>query len=125
MLNVYKLSDYDNYYFLFYALLEANSSIKPNIESNFNRWDVKDLRDILHIIKKDEFALNTRVLKFILAEPHDDFKVFCNKLDPVFIRQLYYAALNNGYAYMTELKNNFVYLNYLINNETAPYLFPN
>jgi predicted DNA-binding protein len=124
MLDFYVLEDLEAYYFLFYAVLNQTHDIDPTIESKLNRWQIKDLNPVLKLIKKDDFTINTRVLKFILASQHIDFKEFIDKLDILLIKKIYFAALSNGYADFTELTQNFLYLKYCIGNETTPYLLP-
>jgi hypothetical protein len=124
MLDFYGLEDLDAYYFLFYAMMNQTENADPTIEGRLNKWLIDDLNPVLDLIKKDDFSINTRVLKFILASPHDDFKDFINALNDALIKKIYFAALSNGYAELTELTQNFLYLKYCIGNETTSYLLP-
>lgn len=125
MLHHYSLDNFEDYYFLFYGLVAEKSSVKPHIESRLNRWDIHHLDDIQRLISKNDFAINTRVLKFILSEPFDDFKTFVDNLTLPIINELYFAALNNGYASLDELKNNFNYLsNFFISHEATSHILP-
>jgi hypothetical protein len=119
MLDYYGLQDFTDYSFLFYAMMNQTATLDPTIESRLNRWQINDLEPILNLIKKNDFVLNTRVLKFILAAPTAAFKDFVQTLDARMIQKIYFAALNNGYAQLTELSQNFLYLKYCIGNETT------
>ena len=122
MLDYYNLTDSIDDYFLFYALMNPTPTLDPTIESRLNRWHIKDLEPILDLIKKNDFALNTRVLKFILSAPLAEFQAFVGNLPPNWLQKIYFAALNNGYAQLTELSPNFLYLKYCIGNETITHI---
>ena len=122
MLDYYKLTDRNDYGFLFYAMMNQTATLDPTIESRLNRWSINDLEPILDLIKKNDFALNTRVLKFILSAPLDAFKTFVDALDASLTQKIYFAAVNNGYAQLTELSQNFLYLKYCLSNETITYI---
>jgi PRTase ComF-like len=122
MLEHYGLQDVTDYHFLFYAMMNQTAALDPTIESRLNRWGIEDLEPITKLIKRNDFVLNTRVLKFILSAPPDAFKAFTQDLDVSLTEKIYFAALNNGYAQLTELSQNFLYLKYCIGNETTSYL---
>ena len=122
MLDYYNLTDSIDDYFLFYALMNPTPTLDPTIESRLNRWHINELEPILDLIKKNDFALNTRVLKFILSAPLAEFQAFVGDLTPIWLQKIYFAALNNGYAQLTELSPNFLYLKYCIGNETITHI---
>ena len=91
---------------LYFAELE-NKTIHPKIENYLNYYDVKSIFDLDHIIKKERFLMNTRIVKYILNADSNSFKVFIQNHSENFTNLLYNLALGNGYhtieAYQTNL----------------------
>jgi hypothetical protein len=98
---------HNNTYLLYYAEL-VNASIHPNIENYLNYHYVKSIFDLDEIIKNERFAINTRLVKYILNASVDSFNVFIQDHSTNFINLLYNMALGNGYhtidAYQANLK---------------------
>ncbi len=94
-------------YMLYYAEL-TNPDISPKFENYINNHFVSNLDDIDQIIKNEEFAFNTRVVKYILNRPTDELKSFIIKQSPSFCRELYYKAIGNEYfkfdSYLANIK---------------------
>jgi PRTase ComF-like len=83
-------------YLLYYAEL-INKSIHPNVENYLNYYCVKSIFDLDGIIKNDRFAVNTRIVKYILSAEQHSFKVFIQNHNSDFTNLLYNMALGNGY----------------------------
>lgn len=82
--------------FLYFAEL-MNPDIHPRIENYLNYFSVKSILDLPPIINKNDFAINTRLVKYLLNSESADFKKFLLKVDINFINLLYNMALGNGY----------------------------
>ena len=104
-------------YMLYFAEL-INKAIHPNIENYLNYYRVKSIFDLEPIIKGGSFAINTRIVKYILNYNFESFRVFIGNQTESFINLLYDMALGNGYhaieAYTKNL--NFISENYINNN---------
>lgn len=104
MLEEYHLNN--DCYLLYFAEL-VNKDIHPNIENFLNYFAVKSIFDLEGIINSDCFAINTRIVKFILNSEPNVFQVFIENQSLQFINLLYDMAIGNGYhtidAYMTNL----------------------
>lgn len=104
MLEEYRL--HNDCYLLYFAEL-VNKDVHPNIENFLNYFAVKSIFDLEGIINSDRFAINTRIVKFILNSEPNVFQVFIENQSLQFINLLYDMAIGNGYhtidAYMTNL----------------------
>lgn len=83
-------------YLLYFAELE-NKSIHPNIENYLNYYFVKSIFDLDSIIKSERFAMNTRIVKYILNTDPAAFKVFVQNQSSELMNLLYDLSLGNGY----------------------------
>lgn len=105
MLNGYNISN--DCYMLYFAEL-INQDVPPNIENYLNNFYVKSLSDIDSIIREEEFAFNTRVVKYILNGKDEDFDRFIAARDEDFVNELYYNAIGNEYfkfsSYLRNIK---------------------
>lgn len=101
------------YLFLYYAQL-ANIEVHPKIENDLNYAFVKSLLDLDKIIKNDHFLLNTRVVKYILNSPFEEFKNFINYQSKKFVNTVYHSAMGNSYHLIDNYKTNFTYLKTMI-----------
>ncbi|EHQ30133.1 phosphoribosyltransferase family protein [Mucilaginibacter paludis] len=103
-------------YMLYFAEL-VNKAIHPNIENYLNYHQVKSIFELDPIIKSGSFAINTRIVKYILNYDFDSFRIFIENQTSAFVDLLYDMALGNGYhtieAYAKNL--NFISSNLLIN----------
>ncbi|WP_158826745.1 phosphoribosyltransferase family protein [Mucilaginibacter lacusdianchii] len=111
MIAEYKLQN--EVHMLYFAEL-VNSSIHPNIENDLNYHEVKTIFDLDKIINSGQFAINTRLVKYILNYAHQDFCIFIEYQSKAFINQLYDMALGNSYHTMDNYSLNLNYIkNYL------------
>ena len=117
MVDEYKL---DNTVYLLYFAELVNKTIHPSIENYLNYHRVKSIFDLEPIIKGDSFAINTRIVKYILNYDFESFRLFIGNQTESFINLLYDMALGNGYhaieAYTKNL--NFISENYINTNFT-------
>lgn len=115
MVGEYQLNN--DIYMLYFAEL-VNKAIHPNIENYLNYHQVKSIFELDAIIKSGNFAINTRIVKYILNYDFDSFCIFIENQSSSFVDLLYDMALGNGYhtidAYAKNL--NFISSNLLINN---------
>ena len=107
---------YHDCYFLFYAQLACGET-SPIIENLLNYHYVKDLTAVSEIIREDGFCLNTRVLKFIFAQPTTEFARFLEAHYAVLSEPLYSNFINNGYQLIPQFRNNFAYLQKLLGKD--------
>jgi hypothetical protein len=116
MVNANGLSN--SIYMLYFAEL-VNKNIHPNIENFLNYHQVKTIFDLEPIIQSSGFAINTRIVKYILNYNADCFGIFIQNQSMDFVNLLYDMALGNGYhtidAYAQNL--NFITQNLFINNK--------
>lgn len=91
-------------YFLYFAELK-NPKEDPKIENYLNHAYVKSLNDINDVFKK-EFLLNTRVIKYILNSPKQDFKEFIALQPQNLINNIYHLAIGNRYYKIKEYSDN-------------------
>ncbi len=83
-------------YLLYFAEL-TNTAIHPNIENYLNYYAVKSIFDLNSIIRNERFAINTRIVKYILNAEPDVFLIFIQNHSVGFIKLLYNMALGNSY----------------------------
>lgn len=102
----------DNKYSMLYFAELTNIEINPNIENYLNYHYVQSLNEINDIIDHSRFVFNTRVVKFILSSPPDDFIAFLSEKENHFKNQLLNFSIGNKYHLMdayslnlNELKN--------------------
>jgi hypothetical protein len=104
MLQEYQLEN--EIYLLYFAEL-VNTSIHPNIENYLNYYQIKSIFDLDEIIKQERFAINTRIVKYLLNSEPDSFRIFIEKQHDTFKNLLYNMALGNSYhtidAYLVNL----------------------
>lgn len=87
--------------YITYADVDMFAAV-PSIEARLNLYGIKSLKDVDSLIESDEFLFNTRVVKYILAAPKDDFIDFIGKRSSVFKDTLEHYAYGN--EYFSELK---------------------
>ncbi|SEW15402.1 PRTase ComF-like [Chitinophaga sp. YR573] len=117
LLEGYALSN--DAYFLYYAQLH-NMDIHPNIENKLNYYTVNSLPNLVEILKGPSFRFNTRVVKYLLHAPAQEFEDLLLLQSAAFLLELGDCCLGNNYHQMKEYRENATYLfNYL--QKTVPY----
>ncbi|WP_206156160.1 phosphoribosyltransferase family protein [Chitinophaga fulva] len=111
MVDAYGLTN--DMYLLYYAELQ-NSSIHPNIENYLNYHFVKSIFHLEKIIQDERFAINTRIVKYILNYDFDSFCIFLQNQSDQFINILYDMAIGNGYHTIEVYQQNLQYINHYI-----------
>jgi len=104
-----------NYYLLYFAEL-TNILIHPNIENSLNYAFVKSIFDLDEIISNRSFAINTRIVKFILNSDHESFKKFIQNKDYEFIYLIINMSIGNSYHLIESYSLNLSYLLRNFNN---------
>jgi hypothetical protein len=99
--------------FIYYALLN-NRNVDPKLESQLNLAALNNLLDLDKIVKNENFLFNTRNVKYILASPPDECKVFLNYQRKTFLETLHYNAIGNGYHLADVFKENLSILEELL-----------
>ncbi len=107
MINNFKLKC--DYTFMYFAEL-IDESVDPTLENFLNFHFIKSIMNIDWIIKNDKFIFNTRVVKYILNTPGEQFKTFVNYQSEIFRDILYKEAISNSYHKFDEFKPNLEYL---------------
>ena len=88
----------------------------PTIEHNLNHYSVKTLVDINSIIRDEEFIFNTRVVKYILKFPVEEFYTFISYQSQIFKETLLHLSILNAYHKNEKYSTNInVLLDYLEN----------
>jgi hypothetical protein len=103
-----------NEVFMLYFAELANATIHPNIENYLNYHEVKTIFDLDKIVNSGHFCINTRIVKYILNYPHQDFCTFIEYQSKTFINQLYDMALGNSYHTMDSYLLNLNYIKSLL-----------
>lgn len=107
MVKAYKLNNLC--YYLYYASVE-DPTIEANFEDFLNLNAIHGLIDISKIIRNEEFAFNTRVVKYILSAPHEEFKVFIQYQSDTFVDTLWHYSMGNSYHTEEKFRDNYNYL---------------
>jgi len=94
MLAEHKLNN--DIYLLYFAEL-TNKAIPPNVENYLNYYAIKSLFDLDSIIQHERFAINTRIVKYILNADPAVFTIFIQNHTASFLTLLYDMALGNSY----------------------------
>lgn len=121
MISEYDLSN--DTYLLYFAEL-VNKNIHPNIENYLNYYYVKSIFDLESIIRVKRFAINTRIVKYILNVNSSSFKIFIQNQTPNFLSLLYNMAIGNNYHNIDEYKENLCILRIQIKelNKSNPFI---
>lgn len=96
--------------YLYFAQLMDPENADPKVENYLNYYAVKNLLDINNIVKNDEFIFNTRVVKYILAAPSQEFEAFIDYQSRTFRNTLLHYTYGNSYHNIEEYKRNIGYL---------------
>lgn len=97
---------------LYFAEL-VNKDIHPNVENHLNYHLVKSIFDLEEIIKSGNFAVNTRIVKYLLNSDFESFCIFIEKQSLEFLESLYDLSLGNSYHTIPSYEEN---LNHLKNH---------
>lgn len=107
-----KLGIEEDFNFLYYA--ELVQDIDPTIENFLNYYSVRDLVDLNHIIRDDEFMFNTRCIKFMLNSDSDQFNSFIVYQSRTFAETMLTLSIGNSYHLIPAYKTNFSTLKQLV-----------
>ena len=88
--------------FLYYA--EYRGENNPSIENELNYAFMKNLSDMDYIIKNEGVIFNTRLVKFMLNAPDDDFKQFISNQTSCFCSSLKTHIIGNEYHNIEQFK---------------------
>ena len=103
--------------FLYYA--EYRGENNPAIENELNYAFMKNLSDMDYIIKNEGVIFNTRLVKFMLNAPDDEFKQFISNQTSNFCSSLKTHIIGNEYHNIEQFKKNYEQLQLLINRHNA------
>ncbi|MFT7072646.1 MAG: hypothetical protein ACJAX3_001626 [Patiriisocius sp.] len=99
-----------DFIFVYYAEL-CNKQLNPQIENYYNYYAVKNIEDIIQITRKTTFRFNTRIVKYILKMPENDFVDVFQSLSVIQQQELMQLAISNNYHQISEYQNNINILN--------------
>ncbi|MCU0432671.1 MAG: phosphoribosyltransferase family protein [Bacteroidia bacterium] len=94
-----------NFMFLYFAEL-TSKEIAPEFENVLNYSEIKDVQDLLKLIREKIFTFNTRVIKFVLSLSDTELQVLVENSEPEFLIRLCDLAFGNNYHLMNEYQNN-------------------
>lgn len=94
-----------NFVFLYFAEL-VNLSISPKIENYYNYYAIKNTKDLIENISKDSFRFNTRIIKYILSLPLEDFNCVFDHFSEKQKRDFQNLAISNNYHLIETYKTN-------------------
>ena len=103
--------------FLYYA--EYRGENNPAIENELNYAFMKNLSDMDYIIKNEGVIFNTRLVKFMLNAPDDDFKQFVSNQTSCFCSSLKTHIIGNEYHNIEQFKKNYEQLQLITNCHKA------
>lgn len=101
---------------LYFAEL-VNKDIHPNVENHLNYHLVKSIFDLEEIIKSGNFAVNTRIVKYLLNSDFESFCIFIEKQNLEFMELLYDLSLGNSYHTIPSYEENLNYLKNLLQQQ--------
>lgn len=102
--------------FLYYAKL-TNKVISPSFENSLNYAYVDSLDKLIDVVLSRGFKLTTRTAKRILQLEVIDFDELIKRVsteNPIFLRDLFYSAIQNDYNQIESYKNNLDKLKYFM-----------
>jgi hypothetical protein len=94
-----------DFLFLYYAEL-VNKEVNPKIENHFNYFSLKSSYDLIPIMKSDRFSFNTRIIKYILLLPTEDFQQIIHSIPIDQRKEFFQWAISNNYHQIAEYKTN-------------------
>lgn len=92
-------------YFLYYAQLH-NTDIHPNIENKLNYYTVNSVDKLNDLLSTASFKFNTRVVKYILNAPEQEFIKLLAQQSPALLQELVDLCISNNYHQMPEYRSN-------------------
>ncbi|WGQ11111.1 phosphoribosyltransferase family protein [Pedobacter gandavensis] len=102
---------------LYFAEL-VNKDIHPNVENHLNYHSVKSIFDLDEIIKSGNFAVNTRIVKYLLNSDFENFCIFIEKQSLEFLESLYDLSLGNSYHTIPSYEENLDHLKNHLHQQT-------
>ncbi len=103
ILNEYNVQG--NFVFVYFAEL-INKEIHPKIENHYNYFAVKNVKDIVDLVNRDQFQYNTRIIKFILKMDVEQFGFLLNNIAIDKCDELFHLAISNNYHQIEEYQDN-------------------
>jgi len=85
-----------NFHFVYFAELK-NKEISPKIENYFNYYSIRGIKDIVEIIKNQNFRFNTRVIKYLLSFNNIEFEIIMKEMDDCQKLLFLDLAISNNY----------------------------
>jgi hypothetical protein len=92
--------------FLYYAIL-SNNCICPTFENRLNYAYINSPKRILELLCRADFQFNTRVVKYILASPEEDFRDILSGMNEYQKDLLCQLTEGNGYSRIKAYRDNF------------------
>ncbi|MGN7785999.1 phosphoribosyltransferase family protein [Niabella sp. 22666] len=99
------------FFFVYYAEL-VNKNIHPNIENHYNYFAIKSIKDIVKILNNHHFRFNTRIVKYMLLTPGNEFDFLLEQISLKQQEELLRSAISNNYHQITNYQNNIQKLNH-------------
>lgn len=117
ILKMIKEYDLQNEILMLYFAELVNKNIHPNFENHLNYHHVRSIFDLDQIINSNHFAINTRLVKYLLNYGHSSFCIFMQTQTDTFITHLYNMALGNSYHLMESYSVNLNYIKQYLNTK--------
>lgn len=102
-----------DFYFVYFAEL-INKEISPKIENYFNYYSLKNIYDLVDIIKNESFKFNTRVIKYLLSLHQKEFEILMKEMDESQRIHLLDLSISNNYHFIALYLNNINHLKKII-----------
>ena len=93
------------FYFAYYALLD-NAEIAPHFENYLNYYEVDSIEKIAALFNEPYFAMNTRVIKYILKGKAADAQYLLKHAPPARLSELIAYAIGNNYHLIDDYATN-------------------
>ncbi|PUZ26691.1 PRTase ComF-like [Chitinophaga costaii] len=94
-----------HFMFLYYAMLQ-NERIAPDFENYLNYYDMAGVEQIAMLWQQPGYAMNTRVIKYILKSEPLALHTFLPQANGAQLQQLVHYAVGNNYHLLDDYRNN-------------------
>lgn len=100
-------------YFLYFAKYLGDVK-DSNIEAALNFSGVTNVDDFIKLTKEDKYHVIVRPIKFMMNQPHEQFKVALSQFPEKYKEELYFGCLSENYHKIEEYQENFAFLQKVI-----------
>lgn len=96
-------------FFLYYAKFVGDTQ-NANIEAALNFSGVTNVNDFIKLTSEDNYHVIVRPIKFMLNQPHEEFKIALSQFPDKYKVELYFGCISENYHFRDEYQENFKFL---------------